>query len=25
VLVSVLFTLYFFRKLNAARKHMGPA
>jgi multiple sugar transport system permease protein len=25
VLVSVLFTLYFFRKLNAARRHMGPA
>jgi len=25
VLVSILFTLYFFRKLSAARKHMGPA
>lgn len=25
VLVSVLFTLYFFRKLSGARKHMGPA
>jgi multiple sugar transport system permease protein len=25
VLVSVFFTLYFFRKLNAARRHMGPA
>nr|WP_232243693.1 sugar ABC transporter permease [Paraburkholderia sp. SOS3] len=25
VLVSILFTLYFFRKLNAARRHMGPA
>ena len=23
VLVSILFTLYFFRKLNAARRHMG--
>jgi multiple sugar transport system permease protein len=25
VLVSILFTLYFFRKLSGARKHMGPA
>jgi multiple sugar transport system permease protein len=25
VLVSILFTLYFFRKLIGARKHMGPA
>ncbi len=25
VLVSIFFTLYFFRKLNAARRHMGPA
>jgi multiple sugar transport system permease protein len=25
VLVSIVFTLYFFRKLNAARRHMGPA
>jgi len=24
VLVSILFTLYFFRKLSGARKHMGP-